>query len=211
MISPDLRFRVSNWLCSRNQPTTRPRQPGRTPRRTHPSRCRSLGRFAFTSRDVPRRDDTSRRVSAQSRAHSLKECSDRRAPGETESAICVQRLDDSLNSAIHTRYRSLLRSSSMHEPRGPPLEVVLFQINKPKQTEKVLKKKLMIGGAGRRVAPALTSTTTWLTPSPAPTNSGTGTEQFTGDGRKTPTGNDPSTGSPTETLLRLLLPLNDQV
>ena len=169
------------------------------------------GKVRLHFKGRPRRDDTSRRVSVQSRAHSLKECSDRRAPGETESAICVQRLDDSLNSAIHTRYRSLLRSSSMHEPRGPPLEVVLFQINKPKQTEKVLKKKLMIGGAGRRVAPALTSTTTWLTPSPAPTNSGTGTEQFTGDGRKTPTGNDPSAGSPTETLLRLLLPLNDQV
>ncbi len=52
------------------------------------------------------------------------ERSDGRAPGEAGSAICVQRLDDSLNSAIHTRYRSLLRSSSMHEPRGPPLEVV---------------------------------------------------------------------------------------
>ena len=44
--------------------------------------------------------------------------------GGARSTICVQRLDDSLNSAIHTRYRSLLRSSSMHEPRGPPLEVV---------------------------------------------------------------------------------------
>ena len=98
------------------------------------------GKVRLHFKGRPSTDDTSRRVSAQSRAHSLKECSDRRAPGETESAICVQRLDDSLNSAIHTRYRSLLRSSSMHEPRGPPLEVVLFQINKPKQTEKVLKK-----------------------------------------------------------------------
>ena len=44
--------------------------------------------------------------------------------GDPGSAICVQRLDDSLNSAIHTRYRSLLRSSSMHEPRDPPSEVV---------------------------------------------------------------------------------------
>ena len=43
---------------------------------------------------------------------------------QTEGAICVQRLDDSRNSAIHTTYRSLLRSSSTHEPRGPPLEVV---------------------------------------------------------------------------------------
>lgn len=51
--------------------------------------------------------------------------SDRRAAGLTDGAICVQRLDDSLNSAIHTRYRSSRRSSSMHEPRGPPLKVVL--------------------------------------------------------------------------------------
>ena len=42
-----------------------------------------------------------------------------------EGAICVQRLDDSLNSAIHTTYRSSLRSSSKHEPRGPPLKVGL--------------------------------------------------------------------------------------
>ena len=40
------------------------------------------------------------------------------------SATCVQRFDDSLNSAIHITYRSLLRSSSMHEPRDPPLKVV---------------------------------------------------------------------------------------
>ena len=47
-------------------------------------------------------------------------------PGYPESAICVQRFDDSLNSAIHTTYRNWLRSSSMHEPRDPPLEVVLL-------------------------------------------------------------------------------------
>lgn len=40
------------------------------------------------------------------------------------TAICVRRFDDSLNSAIHITYRSLLRSSSMHEPRDPPLKVV---------------------------------------------------------------------------------------
>ena len=49
-------------------------------------------------------------------------------------AICVQRFDDSLNSAIHITYRSLLRSSSMHEPRDPSLKVVsqvsfLFGLN----------------------------------------------------------------------------------
>ena len=41
-------------------------------------------------------------------------------PAGTRSAICIQRLDDSLCSAIHTNYRSSLRSSSMHKPRGPP-------------------------------------------------------------------------------------------
>lgn len=46
-------------------------------------------------------------------------------PGVPESAICVQRFDDSLNSAIHITYRSWLRSSSMHEPRDPPLKVVI--------------------------------------------------------------------------------------
>ena len=45
-------------------------------------------------------------------------------PGYPERAICVQRFDDSLNSAIHITYRNWLRSSSMHEPRDPPLEVV---------------------------------------------------------------------------------------
>ncbi len=35
--------------------------------------------------------------------------------GYPMSAICVQRFDDSLNSAIHITYRNWLRSSSMHE------------------------------------------------------------------------------------------------
>ena len=60
--------------------------------------------------------------------------SDGRAAGLTDGAICVQRLDDSLNSAIHTRYRSSRRSSSMHEPRGPPLEVVLSLSLDPTRT-----------------------------------------------------------------------------
>ncbi len=39
-------------------------------------------------------------------------------------AMCVQRFDDSRNSAIHTTYRISLRSSSMPEPRDPLLKVV---------------------------------------------------------------------------------------
>ena len=38
--------------------------------------------------------------------------------------MCVQRFDDSLNSAIHTTYRISLRSSSMREPRDPLLKVL---------------------------------------------------------------------------------------
>ncbi|PHT26691.1 hypothetical protein CQW23_33698 [Capsicum baccatum] len=72
-------------------------------------------------------------------------------------ATCIQRLDGSWDSAIHTKYRILLRSSSMREPRYPLPRVV--SVNR----------------------------------------------------RSTGFDNDPSAGSPTETLLRLLLPLNDKV
>ena len=44
------------------------------------------------------------------------------------SARCVQRFDDSLNSAIHITYRISLRSSSMREPRDPLLKVVLYHL-----------------------------------------------------------------------------------
>ena len=47
-----------------------------------------------------------------------------RQTSSRENAVCVQRLNDSLNSAIRTRYHILLHSSSMHKPRDPPLEVV---------------------------------------------------------------------------------------
>jgi hypothetical protein len=46
--------------------------------------------------------------------------------GIPRSARCVQRFDDSLNSAIHITYRISLRSSSMREPRDPLLKVVYF-------------------------------------------------------------------------------------
>jgi hypothetical protein len=51
----------------------------------------------------------------------------RRALGLTASgATCVQKLDGSRDSAIHTKYRISLRSSSMREPRYPLPRVVLF-------------------------------------------------------------------------------------
>ena len=46
--------------------------------------------------------------------------------GIPRGAMCVQRFDDSLNSAIHTTYRISLRSSSMPEPRDPLLKVLTY-------------------------------------------------------------------------------------
>ncbi len=44
------------------------------------------------------------------------------------SARCVQRFDDSRNSAIHTTYRNSLRSSSLREPRDPLSKVVCYYV-----------------------------------------------------------------------------------
>jgi hypothetical protein len=46
--------------------------------------------------------------------------------GIPKGARCVQRFDDSLNSAIHITYRISLRSSSMREPRDPLLKVLFL-------------------------------------------------------------------------------------
>ena len=52
------------------------------------------------------------------------------------SAICVQRFDDSRNSAIHITYRISLRSSSLREPRDPLSKVVFDFIKKTSQSNK---------------------------------------------------------------------------
>jgi hypothetical protein len=48
-------------------------------------------------------------------------------------ATCVQRLDGSRDSAIHTMYRISLRSSSMREPRYPLPGVISFLLLWPRQ------------------------------------------------------------------------------
>ena len=112
----------------------------------------------FASRDAPLGTTTSARSTPSLRrdggeVQEQKERSDGRAPGDAGSAICVQRLDDSLNSAIHTRYRSLLRSSSMHEPRGPPLEVVFLSINATTRRKKVREREAGHEGGSRVPSP----------------------------------------------------------
>ncbi|EKM73381.1 hypothetical protein AGABI1DRAFT_81107 [Agaricus bisporus var. burnettii JB137-S8] len=56
--------------------------------------------------------------------------------GIPRSARCVQRFDDSLNSAIHITYRISLRSSSMREPRDPLLKVADHFLQYLKKTTK---------------------------------------------------------------------------
>src|SRR5258708_33541599 len=53
--------------------------------------------------------------------------------GMPRGARCVQRFDDSLNSAIHITYRISLRSSSMREPRDPLLKVVLIACDRKRR------------------------------------------------------------------------------
>jgi hypothetical protein len=136
--------------------------------------------------------------------------------GIPTGAMCVQRFDDSLNSAIHTTYRISLRSSSMPEPRDPLLKVLIHFSRIQSQTCF----SLHSGFDSPLASPA-------TPPSPAVTgkNGATAADSCprTRPTKATEEGwecrglgllqlfNDPSAGSPTETLLRLLLPLNDQV
>jgi hypothetical protein len=74
--------------------------------------------------------------------------------GIPKGAMCVQRLDDSLNSAIHINYRVSLRSSSMREPRDPLLKV-LYVIRLRSQTFLLpVQKEFSSCAAGRLTLPA---------------------------------------------------------
>ena len=143
--------------------------------------------------------------------------------GIPKGARCVQRFDDSLNSAIHITYRISLRSSSMGEPRDPLLKVVLglMAVRPLKRHSKLFKgiwrhslwspEKHEASPKPAFAAERWHSKTTKgaqekinsLNASTCPRK---GQHQHS-----SVFNNDPSAGSPTETLLRLLLPLNDQV
>lgn len=150
-------------------------------------------------------------------------------------ATCVQRFDGSRDSAIHTTYRISLRSSSMREPRYPlPGVVRTFPSFRGHRRRRVA------GTRGRRsrqcslarAAPggfvgtdrcrggggASNRPHRWCGPGrplsrPLRQADGGGVrgQPFAGVPGLGGYDNDPSAGSPTETLLRLLLPLNDKV
>ena len=69
------------------------------------------------------------------------------------NAMCVQSLDDSLNSAIHITYRISLRSSSLREPRYPSTGVVVRFVVKRARAYG-LARTVGWGGARRRQASA---------------------------------------------------------
>jgi hypothetical protein len=148
-------------------------------------------------------------------------------------ATCVQRLDGSRDSAIHTKYRISLRSSSMQEPRYPLPRVVQLQerLQTPTPPENGQGRALFVRfflGAFCAGVRCLTSRRTRCPKVPcASARKGNKwkARQPGHDPRIVPReyrrvrgfsawqvfDNDPSAGSPTETLLRLLLPLNDKV
>ena len=154
--------------------------------------------------------------------------------------MCVQNLDDSRGPAIRITYRISLRSSSLWEPRHPSLKVVLsfcFErwvrgTNPPNLDllfSSVISLVYVLGGLSCKFpiysmteqiksshprqllstsVDPIKLTTKWIF------------EQIWQRYLQAPTSrwlildrcvNDPSAGSPTETLLRLHLPLNDKV
>jgi hypothetical protein len=122
-------------------------------------------------------------------------------PRALESATCVQRFDDSLNSAIRITYRISLRSSSLWEPRYPLLRVV-YSVVRSNQSD--FSQPIQFANSSSSTPPSgpcllpLYQTEIQRT-------------AFFDNGTKPSNANDPSAGSPTETLLRLLLPLVVQI
>lgn len=142
-------------------------------------------------------------------------------------ATCVQRLDGSRDSAIHTKYRISLRSSSMREPRYPLPRVV--SVSKEAQVlpraprtglERQAVNLVFLGAfrAGVCLSPSehVSTRRGWEgdarrgAEAPRPRDYLV-FKQVRGSFCFAGFDNDPSAGSPTETLLRLLLPLNDKV
>ncbi|KAF9678710.1 hypothetical protein SADUNF_Sadunf07G0063700 [Salix dunnii] len=121
----------------------------------------------------------------------------------------AQRLDGSRDSAIHTKYRISLRSSSMREPRYPLPRVVHKEGAPDTEATRACSGTPFPWRGVRcsRVGRASLHARGREGGAPSPACHATGSQVVLFPGYD----NDPSAGSPTETLLRLLLPLNDKV
>lgn len=100
-----------------------------TPRQRRAARCRHFKPIAAAAEQhgpakelIVHNTDTRKHVCAM---RGVTDTETGMLPGIPGSAMCVQRFDDSLSSAIRITYRISLRSSSLYEPRYPPLKVVL--------------------------------------------------------------------------------------
>ena len=94
--------------------------------------------------------------------------------------MCVQRFDDSLNSAIHITYRISLRSSSMPEPRDPLLKVLIY-LNY--NSDDWLKTRVCITSGGRM--PGLRPAAAFYSGGPRQSNKGVLTTKGWRSGRET--------------------------
>ena len=141
----------------------------------------------------------------------LRQACSQEIPG---SAMCVQNFDDSRGLAIRITYRISLRSSSLWEPRHPLLKVVGIGCSGG-----VLPVHSLLPLHFRYCFPFWWCMGWFIVAGsgglPMPTMAGMGTKTagtpFAGLEILDRCGNDPSAGSPTETLLRLHLPLDDKV
>ena len=91
---------------------------------------------------------------------------------EASGAICVQKLDDSRNSAIHIKYRISLRSSSLREPRYPLLRVVCWFVSRPSLVSRVAKLQLVCHASVVEVLASGQARRAALTPRGTPLASG---------------------------------------
>jgi hypothetical protein len=140
------------------------------------------------------------------------------------SARCVQNFDDSLSFAIRITYRISLRSSSLWEPRHPLLKVFYVTsfsptdlVKSPLKYNEFTIKMFVITLLGKWIKKGWAIQ--FITHCKMSNKKGRQNKNVHGSYQVTPEevtrqlrcGNDPSAGSPTETLLRLHLPLNDEV
>ncbi|PHT27345.1 hypothetical protein CQW23_33045 [Capsicum baccatum] len=141
-------------------------------------------------------------------------------------ATCIQRLDDSRDSVIHTKYHISQCSSSMRESRFPLARVVFIyrrstghpDARRGRGARGILTIQVFLGAfrAGVRWSPAgAHAGDSGRRSCGVPKHPARAVPQllntFAGSFCCADFDNDPFAGSPTETLLRLLLPLNDKV
>ena len=137
--------------------------------------------------------------------------------GYPESAVYVQVPIGSRNPAIHNAYHTLLCPSSLLEPRHRSLKVN-GRVRRTAKKCNAARKNSSQREGDNKYWKEVTSTHPALLPlsfcmeasmqSPSPHKT---SRQYIHNGIKWMRANDPSAGSPTETLLRLLLPLSDKV